>query len=111
MNLISLITHGMATISVYSETVGVRLKMCATAVLILLSMGGLLGVVGIRLFTNWAIPGWATTAVGLLAVGLLNLLALMTVFVLFVLQSRSMTGFLPVRDWQYFVARHWHIHG
>lgn len=105
MNVISLITHGMSAISVYCDTVGVRL-MCFTAVLIVLALCGLLVTIGVRLFTTWAIPGWATTAAGILAVVLLNLFTLMTVFVLFVLQSRSMTGFLPIRDWQFFVARH-----
>jgi glycosyltransferase involved in cell wall biosynthesis len=27
------------------------------------------------------------------------------------LQSRSMGGFLPIRDWQYFVVRHWRLNG
>jgi polyisoprenyl-phosphate glycosyltransferase len=110
MNLISLITHGMSAISVYCDTVGVRL-MCVTAVLILFVLGGLLIAIGIRVFTTLAIPGWATTAVGILAVVLLNLFTLLMVFVLFVLQSRSMSGFLPIRDWQYFVARHWNLNG
>jgi hypothetical protein len=110
MNLISLITHGMSAISVYCDTVGARL-MCLTAVLIVFALGGLLAVIATRLFTNLAIPGWATTAAGILAVVLLNLFTLMMVFVLFVLQSRSMMGFLPLRDWQYFVARHWRLYG
>jgi len=110
MNLVSLITHGMSAISVYCDTVGVRL-MCFTAVLIVLALCGLLATVGVRICTTLAIPGWATTAGGILAVVLLNLFTLMSVFVLFVLQSRSMTGFLPIRDWQYFVARHWRLNG
>ncbi|MGO8751683.1 MAG: glycosyltransferase [Thermoguttaceae bacterium] len=110
MNLISLITHGMSAISVYCDTVGVRL-MCLTAVLIVVALGGLLATVGVRLFTTLAIPGWATMATGILALVLLNLFTLMMVFVLFVLQARSMTGFLPIRDWQYFVARHWRLNG
>src|SRR5262249_23652564 len=108
MNLISLITHGMSAISVYCDTVGVRL-LCLTAALIILALGGICAIVAIRLFTALAIPGWATTVSGIVAVVLLNLVTLMTVFVLFILQSRSMAGFLPIRDWQYFVARHWKI--
>lgn len=109
MNAISLITHGMSAISVYSDTVGVRL-MCLTAVLIIFALGGLLATIGIRLFTDLAIPGWATTAAGLFAVVLLNLFTLFLIFVFFVLQTRSMTGFVPIRDWQYYVARHWSLH-
>jgi polyisoprenyl-phosphate glycosyltransferase len=110
MGLISLITHGMSAISVYCDTVGIRL-MCLTAVLIVLAMCGLLVTVTVRLSTTLAIPGWATTAAGILALVLLNLFTLMIIFVLFVLQSRSMTGFLPLRDWEYFVARHWRLSG
>jgi polyisoprenyl-phosphate glycosyltransferase len=108
MNLVSLITHGMSAISVYCDIVGTRL-LCFTTLLIVLALGGLLATVGVRLFTNLAIPGWATMAAGILTVVLLNLFTLIIIFVLFVLQSRSMTGFLPIRDWQFFVARHWSV--
>lgn len=103
MNFVSLIAHGMSAIAVFGDLVGVRL-LCVVSALTTLVVAGLFVVVGIRLFTSLAIPGWATNAVGLLAAILLNLLLLSVVFVLFVLQARSMAGFLPARDWKDYVA-------
>ncbi|NUQ61353.1 MAG: glycosyltransferase [Pirellulales bacterium] len=102
MNLVSLVVHGLSAISVFGDTVGVRI-LVVLGLLMLLLTGGLGAVVYIRIFTAAAIPGWATTAAGILAVLLMNLFSLAMMFVLFVTQSRSHAQFLPVRDWQYFV--------
>ena len=110
MNFISWVTHGLSAISVYGETVGVRM-LCFTSILILSALVGLLAVVGIRLCTDMAIPGWATNAVGILTVTLLNLLMLTIVFVLFVLQSRNMSSFLPLRDYKYYILQQVTLHG
>jgi hypothetical protein len=64
---------------------------------------GIMGVVLVRILTKLAIPGWATNAVGLLLISLLNL-ALMSMFmVLFTLRARTEYTFLPLRDYRYFV--------
>ena len=73
-------------------------------------LAGLAIVVAIRMFTDLAIPGWATNAFGILAVILLNLLVLAVAFVLFVLQSRNIAGFLPLRDWTDHVAARTTLH-
>jgi hypothetical protein len=103
MNLVALVTHGMCAIAVYGDTVGIRL-LCVTSGMTCVVLIGLIAVFGIRLLTDLAIPGWATNAVGILAAILLNLLMLSGIFVLFILQSRSMAGFLPIRDWKDYVA-------
>src|SRR5204862_1949020 len=67
MNFVALVVHGLSALSVHSEIIGVRLLVVALVVVGL--MGALLGaVVGVRLFTSLAIPGWATAAGGLLLV-------------------------------------------
>ena len=102
MNILSLVTHGLSAISVYSDVVGSRL-------LAMLTLGGgviaagIVGVVLIKTLTALAIPGWATNAVGLLLISLLNL-ALMSMFmVLFTLRARTEYSFLPLRDYRFFV--------
>lgn len=102
MNFVSLVGHGMSAISVQGEVVGVRL-LCVTALAVFLSGLALVGVVGIRLLTDWAIPGWATYAAGLLGLTCLNLIALTMLVCLFILHSRSMLGFVPIRDWRHFI--------
>lgn len=103
MNFVSLVAHGMSAIAVFGDVVGVRL-LCVASALTVIVMAGLAAVVAIRLLTDLAIPGWATNAFGLLSAILLNLLMLTVVFVLFVLQARSMAGFIPARDWKDYVA-------
>lgn len=104
MNFVSLVVHGLSAISVYSEIVGVRV-LTATGLLIALTLAGIVGVVGIRLFTNSAIAGWATTAAGLLLVVLMQAVMISLVFIFSMLNNRQAATFLPIRDYSYFVAR------
>src|SRR5690348_1677824 len=62
MNYVSLIVHGMSGISVYSDAIFVRM-LIATGGLALLSAVAITTIVVIRLFTDLATPGWATTVV------------------------------------------------
>jgi hypothetical protein len=103
MNTTSLVTHGLRAISVLGETVGVRMSIALGSVG-LLSFAGLVGVILIRLFTDLAIPGWATNATGLLLILCVNFLMLTAMSLLFILGTRSATEFIPARDWTIFVA-------
>lgn len=103
MNFTSLIIHGLSAISVYGDVVGVRL-LCASGCSIIFVMAGIAIVLILRILTNLAIPGWASTAFGLLIIVLLNLVMLSGMFVLFTLNSRNSVGFLPVRDWRHYIV-------
>jgi glycosyltransferase involved in cell wall biosynthesis len=102
MNFTALVTHGLSAISVYSDTIGVRL-LVLTALAGFVSGGALAAVIGIRALTDLAIPGWATNAVGLLVLTLLNLALGGMAFALFALRSRMQYAFLPLRDYSHFV--------
>jgi hypothetical protein len=102
MSFVSLVIHGLSAISVFSDVVGVRMLMLSAATA-LLSAIGIAVVVAIRFFTELAIPGWATTAAGLLLVVQLNSVLLSTVFVLAILQSRNSASFLPLRDYEHYI--------
>jgi glycosyltransferase involved in cell wall biosynthesis len=87
MDIVSLVVHGLAGISTFYEVVATRILMASVSCVLLLSM--VLGVVfGIRMFTNFAIPGWATYTSGLLLVLLIN--------------TRSNMTFVPARDYRIF---------
>jgi polyisoprenyl-phosphate glycosyltransferase len=60
MNYVSLIVHGLSGISVYSDMIFVRL-LIGTLGLMAIGIPVILGVVIMRLFTDQATPGWATT--------------------------------------------------
>ena len=62
MNLVSLIIHGISSFSVYLDVLSIRL-MIFCALLILSSIIGSLLVIFVRLFTDLAIPGWATYSI------------------------------------------------
>lgn len=102
MNWVALVAHGLSAISVQGEIVGVRL-VCLAAGLIGLAFLGLLTLLGLQLFSRVAVPDWATTASLLLFVLILGLLSMLTLPVLFVLQSRERYSFLPLRDHQHYV--------
>lgn len=97
LNFTGLVVHGLSALACYSERIGVRV--IATAfVLMALSLGGVLAVASIRLFTRIAIPGWATTATGILLILCLQLLTVAFVFCLTVLYRRQSVSFVPLRD-------------
>ncbi len=98
MNFTSLVVHGLSAISVFGEEVGIRMLL-ATSVLTALCGVGLVAVLAIRFFTTLAIPGWATTAAGVLGVLMANGLLLSLMFIFIILQARSQQTFLPLRDY------------
>ena len=64
MNLVSLTAHGLGAIAIQGSIVGTRVLIasCMAAGLIFIGIGA---VVGIRLWTTAAVPGWATYTSGL----------------------------------------------
>jgi len=103
MNFVSLVLHGLSAISVFGDIVGVR-------VLILSLIGSLVALVGIfavittRVATNWAMPGWATYATGLLVIILFQLTTIAASFTFVALFNRTNFSFLPFRDHAHFIA-------
>lgn len=83
MNFAGLILHGLASISVFGDIALVRALMF-TFLLTGLAGLGVLGVIAIRLFTSYAIPGWASGMVlALSIIGLQGVLSTMSlVFIL-----------------------------
>jgi hypothetical protein len=110
MNFVSLVTHGLSAISVYSDVVGVRL-LVLSVLLALSTVGEILAAVIVRLATAWAVPGWATSTVGLLIVLLGQTVVAAFVFSFMVLGSRHGSPFLPRRDYSFFVGSLWTMHG
>lgn len=108
MNLTALVVHGLRAISVFGETVGVRVGI-ALGFLTVAAVAGMVTVITIRLGTDLAIPGWATNASGLLLILTVNLLILTAMSLMFLLGARSTSEFIPARDWSLFVNRWRHL--
>jgi hypothetical protein len=103
MKLTSLVVHGLSAISVFGETVGVRICLALGAITGV-TVVGLMAVLYLRFMTDLAVPGWATSATGLLLILLVNLLLLTMNSVLVILGARNNASFVPSRDWSTFVS-------
>jgi len=102
MNFVSLVVHGLSAIAVYADVVGVR-ALIATGVLILLSLAAAMAALAVKLFTPLAIPIWATVVVGISVLACLQAMSLAFMLSLSNLGARDRLGFIPIRDYAYFV--------
>jgi polyisoprenyl-phosphate glycosyltransferase len=109
MNFVALVSHGLSALSVHADVIGVRLLVLAALMVVLLS-GLIATVVGVRMLTSLAIPGWATTAGGLLAIVLIETIAGAVFFSFLVLHGRSQPLFIPIRDYSFFVEGVRHVY-
>lgn len=109
MNFVSLVSHGMSAISVFGDVVGVRLLIASLAGSIMAALG-ILAVIFIRLFTDKAIPGWATYTVGTLLIILIQLITIATSFTFTMLSNRIMLNFVPLRDYELFVLENLEVY-
>jgi glycosyltransferase involved in cell wall biosynthesis len=110
MNLVALVVHGLSAMAVFGDRIGVRLLIVVSAVMVL-AAGALIGVFSIRLFTNLAIPGWATYASGILLVILIQMLLVILVFAFGILSARDSASFIPGRDYLYLIAGVQRVYG
>jgi hypothetical protein len=102
MNFTALVSHGLSAMSVFGDIVGVRLLIASLLGSLMAGIGILL-VAMIRLFTNQAIPGWASYTVGILAIIMIQFITIATSFTFAVLSNRMALGFVPLRDYSLFV--------
>ena len=94
MNLESLIVHGLSAISVFTDLLFARLLL-VSVLISLLDAFFACAVIFLRLFTNLAIPGWATSAVGLAAAILLQILTFSAIAAFLMLATRSSFASMP----------------
>lgn len=102
MNLIRHVVHGLSAISVYGDLVGAR-ALVAGLTVGFASIIALGVVLGIRVATDAAIPGWASyLTMSLLILGV-QMVMLAMLFVFLILATRKHLDFIPCRDYGYFV--------
>jgi len=103
MSWIGLIAHGLSATSVYIDIVFVRLLFGA-AIVAGVTLAGIAAAVAIRLATPLAIPGWATTVVGVLGLLLMQLVVMVVAMLLLVLAGRNSRPIVPIADAGMFIA-------
>lgn len=97
MNLTTLIRHGLNAIAVFEDVCLVRL-LIALGVFSGGIAAALIGVLAVRFGTDLAIPGWATTAAGLLLVVLLQAALLAITSAASHLNRRSLSEVVPAAE-------------
>ncbi|SRR6266704_1425564 len=102
MNYVGLLIHGLSALLANQEVVGTRLlvMMLVTTIAVFLTI---LSVVVAHLLTHLVIPGWATVTMGLLIVLVSQSLIAACLLIFSMMMERSQLGFLPMRDYAYFV--------
>jgi hypothetical protein len=103
MNLVSLLGHGMSAISVFRDLVFTRLLALAAGVAVL-SLCVAVAAACLRLATDVAIPGWATTVVGISGIMFLQALILLVVASISLLGGRSGVDFVPALQGRQYIS-------
>ena len=102
MNFTRLILHGLSAISVYVDFMAIRLILFSVFLIIITAIGISI-VVYIRIFTNLAIPGWATFT-GLALSMILFQSLILGLFLLFnVLSLQTHKRIIPAKDYTDYV--------
>jgi hypothetical protein len=104
MGFVGLVVHGLSAMSVFGDTVGVRLLiLCGFAGVLTIAL--IIAALVVKFTTNLGIPGWATYVTGLLLLILSQLAVLSLVFIFVALYSRGQSSFVPIRDCPIYIGR------
>lgn len=102
MNFISLVLHGMSTISVFLDTTAVRI-MLASMAMITLAVVGIIGVLSLKLIVHHATPGWASSLASMFFLIVLQAFFISLFLVFTVLSYRSSRHFIPLLEYHDFI--------
>jgi glycosyltransferase involved in cell wall biosynthesis len=102
MNFVNLVTHGLSAMSVFSETIGVRLLFIIGAAMSILMAGLIAAAATLSAVMEGAVLQLLTIGVFALII-LANYGVLLIIFIFFILSGRQISTFLPRRDHGLFV--------
>jgi len=104
MNFNSLVLHGLSAISVRIDIVCIRILM-ATVTLMVLAVISILFAIGVRIFSDMASPGWATSIIIGLVLFLMQTFLVVLILLFIVLIYRTQRLFIPAKDYQDFILK------
>lgn len=103
MNVATLVVHGLSAINVFAEAAIARILIACLLVLGA-AVSGILIVVFLRLATTLAIPGWATTVVGILSLFLVQVAAIGLFAIFTALSFKKITPSLPFEQFERLIS-------
>jgi len=104
MSFVDLLVHGLSALFANQEVVGTRILIIIFLSWLLLMVLGAAGTM-VKLFTPLAIPGWAGIVAAFLIVLASQAAIAAFALVFSITMNRSLLGFLPIRDYGYFIRR------
>jgi polyisoprenyl-phosphate glycosyltransferase len=104
MNFVSLVKHGLSAISVHADVLGVRTLIVSTTIMLVSTITSI-WVVSVRLFTDIAIPGWASTLALLLILVFMQALSISMFFIFIVLNGSMYQKIIPKRDYRDYLQK------
>jgi glycosyltransferase involved in cell wall biosynthesis len=102
MNFVSLVLHGLSAVAVFADVALVRIALLAM-LLAGFAFAGILATTAVRVFTPWAIPGWASGVAGTLAILLFQAVLTPGIGLFVVLSQRTARTVVPLKDAPNFV--------
>ncbi|WP_412476878.1 glycosyltransferase [Flavobacterium sp. TBRC 19031] len=88
MNFNSLIIHGLSSISVYFDQISIKILRLSLIGIVLCFLS-VMYILGEKLFTNYAIPGWASSLILIISGIILQLFSVTLIVLLLQLSSRK----------------------
>jgi polyisoprenyl-phosphate glycosyltransferase len=104
MNFVSLVSHGLGSISVYVDIIFVRLLLVCMGIMASLVLAIII-VVCYKLFTNLATPGWTTTLISMFLIIMFQAGVFIVGSTLMLLGNRSNYLLVPALDSSRFIER------
>jgi len=103
MDFVSLVIHGLSALFASYEVVSTRL-LVGTGIISAVTLSVILSLFSIRVFTHFRVSDWATLTGALFLFITFDLVTAMFSIVFSVMMNRNNLGFLPLRDYSFFVA-------
>jgi glycosyltransferase involved in cell wall biosynthesis len=102
MSLTRLVIHGLGAITVFVDYLSARL-LIGSLVLLILTAISICIIVGIKVFTSLAIPGWASVLTGVMFIIFMQSFLLTLSTVVLYLSSQSQRQFIPGAHYREFI--------
>lgn len=103
MNVATLVVHGLSAINVFAEAAIARI-LIACLLMLGAAVAGILVVVALRFGTTLAIPGWATTLVGILSLFLVQVAAIGLFAIFTALSFKKISPSLPCEQFERLIS-------
>lgn len=102
MNFNSLILHGLSSLSVHLDIISIRV-IIFSLVLFALTVVGIVGLLIVKIFTEYAIPGWTSTISLVLILFLTQILTFSFLLIFMYLNFKNQKDFNPLEHYKQFI--------